>query len=148
MRLIVLALAFTVLTAGSTDAQRSATVDVYKSPTCGCCSAWVEHLRSHGFTARVVETDDVDRLKDERGVPRQVRSCHTAIVGGYVIEGHVPAQDIQRLLKERPQVAGIGVPGMPIGSPGMEVNGMKPQAFDVIAFTKQGATRVFASHNR
>jgi hypothetical protein len=85
-------------------------------------------------------------IKTKHGVPRQARSCHTALVGGYVVEGHVPAEDVRRLLKQRPAVAGIAVPGMPIGSPGMEVAGMKPQPYDVLAFTKSGETSVFASH--
>ena len=105
-------------------------------------------MKTAGLTVRTTDTDAVDELKNKHGVPRQVRSCHTALVGGYVIEGHVPVADVQRLLKERPAIVGIGVPGMPIGSPGMEVAGMKPQAFDVIAFAKDGSTRVFASHNK
>lgn len=125
---------------------RARTVDVYKSPTCGCCSQWVDHLRSHGFQVRVTDSESVDQLKTKHGVPQQARSCHTALIDGYVVEGHVPATDIQRLLKERPQIAGIAVPGMPIGSPGMEVPGMKPQAFNVIGFSKDGSTRVFAAH--
>ena len=133
---------------GMTAQGRQTTVEVYKSPTCGCCSKWVDHLRSHGFVVRTTETEAVDQLKTKHGVPRQVRSCHTALVDGYVVEGHVPAADVQRLLKERPSIAGIGVPGMPIGSPGMEVAGVKPQVFDVIAFAKDGSTRVFASHGR
>ena len=134
----------------TTTAQRSqaASVEVYKSPTCGCCSKWVDHLKAAGLTVRTTNTEAVDELKNKHGVPKQVRSCHTALVGGYVIEGHVPVADVQRLLKERPAIVGIGVPGMPIGSPGMEVAGMKPQAFDVIAFAKDGSTRVFASHNK
>ena len=121
-------------------------VEVYKDPTCGCCSKWIDHLRNFGFKVRVTETSRVDALKDSRGVPRNVRSCHTAVVGGYVVEGHVPAADVQRLLKERPAVVGIGVPGMPIGSPGMEVPGAKTQPYNVLAFAKDGSTRVFASH--
>jgi hypothetical protein len=108
----------------------------------------VDHLKAAGLTVRTTDTETVDELKDKYGVPRQLRSCHTAIVGGYVIEGHVPVADVQRLLKERPAIAGIGVPGMPIGSPGMEVAGMKAQPYDVIAFSKNGSTRVFASHNK
>ena len=132
---------------GIVIAQKPApTVQVYKSPTCGCCASWVKHLQQHGFTTRVTETDDVATIKAQRGVPARVQSCHTAVVDGYVIEGHVPAADVQRLLKERPSVVGIAVPGMPIGSPGMEVPGQKPQKYDVVAFDKQGQTRVFASH--
>ena len=131
---------------GTTAQDRQTVVEVYKSPTCGCCSKWVDHLRSHGFVVRTTDTEAVDQLKTKHGVPRQARSCHTALVGGYVVEGHVPAADVQRLLKERPAITGIAVPGMPIGSPGMEVPGVKPQAFNVIAFAKDGSTRVFASH--
>ena len=127
-------------------AQKGPAVQVYKDPTCGCCSLWVEHLRKAGFSATVSDVDDIDAIKTKHGVPRQARSCHTAIVGGYVIEGHVPATDVQRLLKERPAVAGIGVAGMPIGSPGMEVASVKPQPYDVLAFTKGGEVTVFASH--
>ena len=134
--------------AGATFAQQkpAPTVQVYKSPTCGCCANWVTHLQKAGFTTRVTETDDVASIKAQRGVPARVQSCHTAVVDGYVLEGHVPAADVQRLLKERPAIAGLAVPGMPIGSPGMEVPGQRPQAYDVVTFDKQGQTRVFASH--
>jgi hypothetical protein len=136
-----------LLAAAAVMAQgRLPSVEVYKDPSCGCCSKWIDHLRSHGFTAKAIDTDKIDEIKTSRGVPQKARSCHTAIVGGYVVEGHVPAADIQRLLKERPAIVGIAVPGMPIGSPGMEVPGTKAQAFDVIAFSKDGSTRVFASH--
>jgi hypothetical protein len=139
--------AVVVLTAGSTSAQRPApTVQVYKSPTCGCCANWVKHLQQHGFRTQVTEMDDVAGIKAERKVPARAQSCHTAIVDGYVIEGHVPAADVQRLLKERPAVTGLAVPGMPIGSPGMEVPNVKPQAYDVVTFDKQGQLKVFASH--
>ena len=129
-------------------AQRGAGVRVYKDPTCGCCALWVEHLRKAGFAATVTDVEDMTGIKAKHGVPAKVRSCHTALVDGYVLEGHVPAEDVQRLLKQRPAVVGIGVPGMPIGSPGMEVAGVRPQAYDVLAFDKSGATTVFASHGR
>jgi hypothetical protein len=129
-------------------AQSGAAVQVYKDPTCGCCALWVEHLRKAGFTATVTDVEDMTALKTKHGVPPRARSCHTAVTGDYVIEGHVPAADVQRLLKERPSVVGIGVPGMPIGSPGMEVAGVKPQPYDVLAFDKAGQTTVFASHNK
>ena len=129
-------------------AERGPAVQVYKDPTCGCCALWVEHLRKAGFTATVTDVEDMTAVKTKHGVPQRARSCHTAVVGDYVVEGHVPAADVQRLLKERPPVVGIGVPGMPIGSPGMEVAGMKPQPFDVLAFDKAGQTTVFASHNK
>ena len=121
---------------------------VYKDPSCGCCAIWVTHLEKAGFSATVSEAADMAAVKNQLGVPAALRSCHTGVVNGYAIEGHVPAADIQRLLKERPAVVGLAVPGMPIGSPGMEAPGMKPQPFDVIAFDKGGARRVFASHNR
>jgi len=149
MRVFVITMAAVLLMAGSigTIAQgQPPTVEVYKSPTCSCCSKWVDHLRSHGFTVRAINTETIEELKTSRGVPRQVRSCHTALVGGYVVEGHVPAADVQRLLKERPAITGIAVPGMPIGSPGMEVSGRKAQPFNVMAFAKDGSMRVFASH--
>ena len=124
-------------------------IAVYKDPSCGCCAKWVEHLRQGGFAPTVTETAGVDEVKTRHRVPPQARSCHTALVGGYVIEGHVPAADIQRLLKERPAgVIGLAVPGMPIGSPGMEVAGVKAQAYDVLAFDKSSRTTVFASHGR
>ena len=129
-------------------AQRGPAVQVYKDPTCGCCALWVEHLRKAGFTATVTDVDDMTAVKTKHGVPQRARSCHTAVVGGYVVEGHVPAADVQRLLQLRPSVVGIAVPGMPIGSPGMEVASMKPQPYDVLAFDKAGQTTVFASHNK
>ncbi len=142
-----------LLAAGSLrgTAQTLPAVQVFRDPTCGCCALWVEHLRKAGFTATITNVDDIGAIKTKYGVPPRLGSCHTAVVGGvggYVVEGHVPAADVQRLLKERPAIVGIGVPGMPIGSPGMEVAGVKPQAFDVLSFNKAGETRVFASHNR
>lgn len=128
--------------------QARPTVDVYKSATCGCCSKWVEHLQANGFTVRTTNREDLADLKAKRGVPRRVQSCHMAVVNGYVVEGHVPAADVQRLLKERPAIVGLAVPGMPIGSPGMEMPGRKAQPFDVLAFDKDGQTRVFASHGK
>lgn len=123
------------------------TMTVYKSPTCGCCTAWVEHARGAGFTVRTVDTDDLDRVKREVGLPARLASCHTVMVGSYVVEGHVPASDIKRLLTERPAVRGLAVPGMPIGSPGMEQGPPAGyQRYDVLAFTSEGRTTVFASH--
>jgi hypothetical protein len=130
-------------------AQAPAPVEVFKSPTCGCCSKWVEHLQQNGFTVRVTDLADqaLDNLKTKHNVPRTAQSCHTALVGGYVVEGHVPAAEVRRLLKERPAVAGIAVAGMPLGSPGMEVEGRKPQTYNVISFDKQGSTKVFSTQN-
>jgi hypothetical protein len=119
-------------------------VVVYKSPTCGCCTQWVEHMRTSGFRVETHDTEDVDAVKDQAHVPTGARSCHTATVGGYAIEGHVPADLVRKLLREHPaDVAGLAVPGMVTGSPGME--GPEPRHYDVIAFTKDGQTRVYAS---
>ena len=125
-------------------------VEVYKDPSCGCCAKWVAHLEAAGFTTKVTEMPNAKlaEFKTTHGVPQAARSCHTGLVGGYAIEGHVPAADIHRLLKEKPAVVGLAVPGMPIGSPGMEVEGMKPAPYDVVTFDKQGATKVFSSHNK
>lgn len=115
---------------------------VYKTPTCGCCKNWVEHVQAAGFQVEVHDTADVAPIKNEHGLPQHLASCHTAIVDGYVIEGHVPADVIRRLLAERPQVAGIAVPGMPAGSPGMEM-GSRRDPYDVIAFARDGKVSVF-----
>jgi hypothetical protein len=120
---------------------------VYKSPTCGCCTAWVDHARAAGFDVQVVDTANVQPIKDEHGVPGHLGSCHTAIVDGFAIEGHVPPADIVRLLREKPAgVVGIAVPGMPRGSPGMEVPGGARDPYDVIAFSKEGRVSVFETH--
>lgn len=115
---------------------------VYKSPTCGCCNGWVEHLRQAGFTVDARDVADLMSVKRDAGVPASMSSCHTAIVGGYVVEGHVPAEHVARLLEERPAIAGIAVPGMPIGSPGME--GPNPQPYQVLTFSHDGTRGVFA----
>jgi hypothetical protein len=127
-------------------AQSQPTMTVQRDPGCGCCLNWVAHLQKAGFKVLVTESPVMDKVKDQRGVPKDVRSCHTGVVDGYVIEGHVPAADIQRLLKERPAVLGLAVPGMPAGSPGMEVSNGRVQPYNVIAFDKTGKTTVFASH--
>jgi hypothetical protein len=116
---------------------------VYKTPTCGCCRAWVEHVQQAGFVVEVHDTADVQPIKNENGLPQHLASCHTALVDGYVIEGHVPADVIRKLLAERPQVAGIAVPGMPVGSPGMEVPGGRKDPYDIIAFARDGKVSVY-----
>jgi hypothetical protein len=156
-RAVTLALAGTVALVGvvagsygSAGAQRLPTpvVEVYKTPTCGCCALWVDHLKANGFEVRTTDLPDVVPLKVKHGVPDNMYSCHTGVVDGYAIEGHVPAAEIHRLLQERPPVGGLAVPGMPIGSPGMEV-GNQVQPYDVLAFEKQGGgSRVFASYPR
>ena len=128
-------------------ARQGPTMQVYKDPSCGCCDKWVEHLRAAGFVVKVAEVPDMKTVKDTYGVPTSARSCHTGIVNSLVIEGHVPAVDVQRLLKVKPaSVIGLAVPGMPIGSPGMEVAGNRVQRYELLAFTKAGATSVFATH--
>ena len=119
---------------------------VYKSPTCGCCEQWIEHLEQAGFAVTASNTDDVDTIKRQVGVPDALASCHTGLVSGYVVEGHVPADAIRRMLREKPSIAGIATPGMPVGSPGMEVPGGRKDAFDVVAFDRKGKTRVWASY--
>lgn len=133
--------------AGQSAQKAAASMVVYKSPTCGCCSAWIEHVRSHGFQVEAKDVTDsrLSAVKIESAVPADLQSCHTARIGGYIVEGHVPAEDIQRLLKEKPAIAGIGVGGMPMGSPGMEQGGMK-QRYSTMAFTKNGAETLFSRH--
>lgn len=135
--------------AGAAAAARSdelATADmvVYKSPTCGCCDLWVDHAEEHGFsveTVNVVEYDELVATKREHGVDMDLGSCHTTLVGGYVVEGHVPGHVIRRLLDERPDIHGLAVPGMPIGSPGMEGPGARP--YQVIAIGTDGSRSVY-----
>ena len=120
-------------------------VVMYKDPNCGCCGKWAEHMREHGFKVREVATTEMGQVKGEAGVPQALGSCHTAKVGGYVVEGHVPAADVRRMLTDKPAIAGISAPGMPMGSPGME--GPYPaDRYDVVSFDAQGRTAVYASH--
>jgi hypothetical protein len=144
-----LAVALTTVAIVSAQREPAPTMEVYKSPTCGCCTKWVEHVRQAGFTAKVNELGDeaLDALKAKHGIPRTAQSCHTALVGGYIVEGHVPATEVHRLLKEKPAVAGIAVGGMPTGSPGMEVAGVPPRTYNVVTFDKQGAVRVYSTQN-
>lgn len=137
-------LVFGLLTGFASVAQ-AAEVVVYKSPTCGCCNQWIEHLQANGFTVKARNVADIMPYKSANGVPPALGSCHTAKVDGYVIEGHVPAADIKRLLKERPKVLGLAVPGMPVGSPGME-QGSHKERYDVLTFDKAGNTSVYARH--
>lgn len=117
---------------------------VYKSPTCGCCNQWIGHLEDSGFRVKTENVADLSQIKAHHGVTPRLASCHTALVEGYVVEGHVPAGDIRRLLAERPKVKGLAVPGMPAGSPGME--GPGKDAYNTLTFDSQGRTAVFARH--
>jgi hypothetical protein len=119
-------------------------IAVYKTPTCGCCGKWVDHLRAAGFTARVTDLRSTAEYRRKQGVPDQLASCHTAVIGDYVVEGHVPAADIRRLLKEEPKARGLAVPGMPMGSPGME--GPRREAYSVLLFHSDGRTSVFRKY--
>jgi hypothetical protein len=121
-------------------------ITVYKSASCGCCGKWVDYVRANGFAPTVHDEENMDQIKDDMGVPKAMRSCHTAVVGKYIVEGHVPVEDIRRLLKEHPAVAGLAAPGMPNSSPGMGVPGQTPEPYDVLSFTTAGTTAVFARH--
>lgn len=118
---------------------------VYRSPTCGCCGAWIDHVEKQGFQVTDIKTDAMDGIKQQHQLPVNLASCHTAIIDGYVIEGHVPADDIKRFLKQKPQMAGLSVPAMPIGTPGMEMKNRK-QPFEVLAFNNQGKVDVFTRY--
>jgi hypothetical protein len=119
-------------------------VEVYKSPYCGCCTEWSKHMLDNGFKVRNIDVADVPAARKKLGMPEKYGSCHTARIGNYVIEGHVPAADIKRLLKEKPQAVGLAAPGMPGGSPGME--SAKKEAYDVLLVEKNGKSKVFARH--
>ncbi|KAI9129962.1 DUF411 domain-containing protein [Acaryochloris sp. CCMEE 5410] len=121
-------------------------ITAFRSPTCGCCGVWIEHMKAHGFQVEDNITEDLEGVKREHNVPDDLASCHTAIANGYVIEGHIPAADVKRLLAEKPDVAGIAVPGMPIGSPGMESGNIK-EPYSVFTFDEAGQTTVFAEHH-
>ena len=125
--------------------EEAADVIVYRSQSCECCLRWAAHLRDNGLRVYVRTQDHVHLVRERYGVPDRLSSCHTARVGGYTVEGHVPAADIRRLLRERPDVAGIAVPDMPIGSPGME-QGDRHDPYAVLAFDMQGGTHVFEEH--
>jgi hypothetical protein len=118
------------------------TISVIKSKTCGCCSMWLEHLKANGFTVKAEDVEDLYERKDKLKIPSELQSCHTGVVDGYIIEGHVPAEDIVRLLKEKPKALGLAVPGMPMGSPGMDM-GSKKDAFKVVLFTEDGKTSLW-----
>jgi len=132
---------YTAVNPSQADTLASETLQLtsYRSPTCGCCHAWVEHLKAEGFTVKDNVTENLDTIKSENNVPQDLMACHTAVINGYVVEGHIPAADIKRLLREQPDVAGIAVPGMPIGSPGMESGDIK-QPYSVFTFTEAGET--------
>jgi len=120
-------------------------VVVFKNPDCGCCGAWVDHMKAAGFPVKVHETPDTSAVRKRHGIPDEFGSCHTGVVAGYALEGHVPAEDVKRLLAKKPVAAGLSVPGMPVGSPGMEV-GSRKEPFQVLLIDKAGRSRVFSSY--
>lgn len=120
-------------------------MEVFKSPTCGCCSQWVEHMEANGFTVTTQDTHDMHQVKMEAGIAPEHASCHTGFVEGYFIEGHVPAADVRRLLEQKPDAKGLTVPGMPVGSPGMEM-GDRQDAYQVLLVKKDGSTEVFSEY--
>lgn len=135
--------------AGLAQSPSRVLVEVWKDPSCGCCQDWVKHLEANGFAVKLNETGN-NAMRAKLGIPAKLGSCHTALVGGYAVEGHVPAQDLRRLLRERPQAVGLTVPGMPVGSPGMDgpVYQGRRDPYDVLLVLKSGETRVFASYNK
>ena len=148
MKALFIALAFAAtVTQSRPAAPKPVMMSVFKTPTCGCCAKWVEHMKQNGFTVNVTDLRDLSDIKTKHGVPARLQSCHTAVVNGYVVDGHVPAADVKRMLKEKPAIAGITLPGMPSGSPGMEAPpGIVPPPYEVLTFDKKGATRVYAKH--
>jgi hypothetical protein len=135
------------VSAQSRPAVAAQKVTVYKTSSCGCCRLWVDHLKANSFDVQAMDVSsaDVRAVSKAAGLKDEGTSCHTAKVGNYTVEGHVPAADIKRMLQEKPAIAGLAAPGMPMGSPGMEQGGAK-EAYDVLAFTKDGKTSVFAKH--
>ena len=125
-------------------AQAGTPIEVYKNPSCGCCRGWVKHMEANGFKAKLTDTSDMATIKKQHGVDAKLQSCHTAVVAGYVVEGHVPASDVRRLLKEKPKVVGLTIPGMPQSAPGMD--GKPFQPYEVLSFDATGKTAVFAKH--
>lgn len=127
---------------GGTATAEAAEMEVWKSPSCGCCGGWIDHMRAEGFTLKVHDVEDVTPVKMQHGVPGEMASCHTAVVDGYVVEGHVPASDVRRLLAERPKATGLAIPGMPQSAPGMDMPG---EPYEVLLFDGDRA-QVYARH--
>jgi hypothetical protein len=122
------------------------TMTVYKSPSCGCCGKWIEHIEANGIAVEVKDMDDLGAIKQQYKVTSALQSCHTAVIEGYVIEGHVPASDIKRLLATKPKVVGLTIPGMPQSAPGMDLTPFKP--YEVLSFDAKGSAKVFAKHTK
>jgi len=140
-----LTISLLVFNAGVNAEDKAVDMVVYRSPSCTCCGKWLENIKSNNFNVKDIVTEDVQTIKNKYGVTAEMASCHTAIVNGYVIEGHVPANDIEKLLKTKPKLAGIAVPGMPKGTPGMEMGGVK-DPYNVMSFNKDNQYEVFSSY--
>lgn len=145
MKKLILVFVFLGLVQIEAYAEEMTDIVVYRSPSCGCCGKWLAHLEENQFNVKDIVTEDVQAIKEKYGVSKEMASCHTAIVNGYVIEGHVPASDIKKLLSQKPKVVGISVPGMPSGTPGMEMGGRK-DPYQVVSFDKEKNFKVFSSY--
>lgn len=143
---LLLTTALAGATAVAAPARAFPHVTVFKAPGCTCCNKWVAHLRARGFEVTIDSTGKVAEVNDDHGVTEELASCHTALVGDYVVVGHVPADAIKKMLAERPSIVGISAPGMPIAAPGMEAEGVAPEPYSVIAFDSAGKTSVFAEY--
>lgn len=143
LRTLVLGVALSSVTAMAAAAATNA-IEVYHDPACGCCVNWIRYMQAHGYSVTSHDDQAMAVVKARLGVPANAAACHTAVIGGYVIEGHVPVEDIRRLLSEHPDARGLAAPGMPMGSPGMEMG--TPERYDVVLIGKDGSTRVFATH--
>ena len=142
-RTVLSALALTAALPTLSFAKNQPVINVYKSATCGCCTEWISHLEQNGFKVNAHNVPNTAAYRSKFGVPPALGSCHTGVIDGYALEGHVPAADIKRLLAEKPKAKGLAVPGMPMGSPGMEVAGEPADAYDVLLFQADGKTRVY-----
>jgi len=144
--LLFAAMAAVALMVSPVDQALASEVIMFKSPSCGCCTDWAVHMRQAGFTVIEHKKDNMNAIKSRLGVPEKLASCHTAFIDGYVIEGHVPADDIKQMLKEKPQITGLAAPGMPMKSPGMQKPGLPPKAYDVLSFDKNGNVQVYKQY--
>ncbi|NWF35426.1 DUF411 domain-containing protein [Mariprofundus sp. KV] len=145
-RFLLAAVAALLMSCNASEPVMATEITMYKDPNCGCCGAWAKHLQAEGFAVTEVLSDDMDAIKAKYGVAAKLASCHTAIIDGYIIEGHVPAEDIKRLLKERPAVVGLTAPGMPMQSPGMQPEGLPAKNYNVLSFEKDGKTAVYHAY--
>ena len=150
-RRLLLGVALSVGMTGTACAQTGPTtrnLTVYKTPTCPCCDGWIDHMRDAGFNTTITVLESLQSVRSSRGMPDAFASCHTGLIDGYLVEGHVPAQDVVRLLAERPEAVGLAVPGMPLGSPGMETPQGHKDPYDTLLVLRSGGSRVFARHNQ